>query len=338
MKYFGILMTASLVVCFSWKARSVQSLPSCMRERIIKTTLEHHQNPCGGGEKLSYVNCYNYLGSTLFELVFERTRTCPDFISRTVYYDSACNERISVTDGGLRYRHTVLPAGTDLRLLQFTRRIVPDRFLPERSLPDNDKLAAPAGSTTGLSPQGRALQQFYLSLQVEQLWIAGQHVDWETGVADKPDATSGNHTHCSAFAASACKRLNIYLLRPPEHKQILLANAQYDWLTTSAAADAGWKPVTGGFVYEAAQSLANRGMVVIAVCQNPDPRKPGHAALVMPADLRPGRLEEAGPELIMAGVHNHNKITLKAGFHSHLTGWPEHVILFYYNTQIPSLP
>ena len=308
MKYFGILITACLVVFFSTGAQSAQSLPSCMQERIPSTA------------------------SMLYELVFEKTRPCPDFISRTVFYDSVCTERISITDGGLKYRHTVSPAGTDLHLLQFTRRIMPDR-----SIRDNDRPTAPAGSNTSLSPQGRALQQFYLSLQVEQLWIAGQHVDWETGVADKPDAASGNHTHCSAFAAAACKKLNIYLLRPPEHKQILLANAQYDWLATQAAADAGWRPVSGGNIYEAAQTLANRGMVVIAVCQNPDPKKPGHAALVMPADLRPGRLEESGPELIMAGTHNHNKITLKAGFHSHLTEWPEHVILFYYNSQTPSL-
>jgi len=189
-----------------------------------------------------------------------------------------------------------------------------------------------------LPENGRRLREFYLSLQVEQLWLAGQHVSWETGVADRPDATSGNHTHCSAFAAAACKRLNIYLLRPPEHKQILLANAQYDWLPTPAAADAGWRPVAGRNIYEAAQNLANKGYIVLAICQNPDPKKPGHTALVMPADLRPEKLEESGPEMIMAGTHNHNRISLKAGFHSHLTGWPEHAVLFYYNTQTPSFP
>ena len=193
-----------------------------------------------------------------------------------------------------------------------------------------------AQSITEVGKKGEDLRNFYLSLDVEDLWIAGNHVIWETGVADKPDATSGNHTHCSAFAAAACKKLNIYLLRPPEHKQRLLANAQYDWLPTPAAAGAGWQPVTSRHLYEDVQALANSGHVVIAVCKNPDSTKPGHAALVMPAEMTKDKLIESGPELIMAGTHNHNKISLKAGFHSHLDNqWPEHIILFYFNTSIP---
>jgi hypothetical protein len=198
--------------------------------------------------------------------------------------------------------------------------------------------SAQAQSSLPIEKGGQKLKDFYLSLDVENLWIAGSHVNWETGVADRPDATSGNHTHCSAFAAAACKRLSIYLLRPPDHKQLLLANAQYEWLATPAAADAGWKLVAGGNVYAAAQKLANSGYVVIAVCKNPDEKKPGHAALVMPTDIRIDKLAELGPELIMAGTHNHNYVSLKAGFHSHLTEWPEHVILFYANTQTPSFP
>jgi hypothetical protein len=195
---------------------------------------------------------------------------------------------------------------------------------------------ARAQSFLPIEKRGRELKDFYLFLDVEHLWIAGSHINWETGVADRPDASSGNHTHCSAFAAAACERLNIYLLRPPQHKQLLLANAQYEWLTTPAAADSGWKPVTGVDRYEAAQKLANRGYVVIAVCENPDLKKPGHAALVMPTEMRAEKLAESGPELIMAGTHNHNYVSLKAGFHSHLTEWPEHVILFYFNTQTPA--
>jgi hypothetical protein len=86
---------------------------------------------------------------------------------------------------------------------------------------------------------------------------------------------------------------------------------------------------------EAVQRLANEGHVVIAVCRNPDQAKPGHVALVMPEESSSEKLGKSGPELIMAGTHNHNKVSLKAGFHSHLTEWPEHVILFYYNTRAP---
>jgi len=183
-----------------------------------------------------------------------------------------------------------------------------------------------------IAPEGRRLQQFYLGMDVEHLWIAGQHINWETGVADKPDATSGTHTHCSAFVAAACERLGLYILRPPKHGQLLLANAQYDWLSSAAAADAGWKRLEATNTYEAAQALANRGMVVVAICKNPDERKPGHVSLVMPANMTREKLAEAGPALIMAGTHNFNKISLKNGFKSHLTEWPERVVAFYYNS------
>jgi hypothetical protein len=198
--------------------------------------------------------------------------------------------------------------------------------------------AAHAQRTLTLTPQGEALRTFYLSLDVENGWIAGNHVNWQTGVADHPDATSGNHTHCSAFVAAACKRLNMYVLRPPEHKQELLANAQFEWLAGQDAQADGWKPVEGVDRYEAAQRMANNGMVVIAVCRNPDPKKPGHTALVMPDEKTKRALSEEGPSVIMAGIHNHNKIPLKIGFKSHLTGWPENVVMFYYNTQAPAFP
>jgi hypothetical protein len=191
------------------------------------------------------------------------------------------------------------------------------------------------GKEIPLEEGGRRLRDFYLSLDVENLWIAGQHINWETGMADRPDVTSGNHTHCSAFVAAACKKLNIYILRPPEHKQVLLANAQFEWLKGSDALSEGWRLVTGADPYEAAQRLANKGMVVVAICQNPDPAKPGHAALVMPAALTTEKMEESGPVCIMAGTHNFNKISLRNGFRSHLTGWPERSILFYYNIHLP---
>ena len=195
-----------------------------------------------------------------------------------------------------------------------------------------------AQSFTAVDKKGEDLKNFYLSLHVEDLWIASYHVNWETGVADKPDATSGNHTHCSAFAAAACKRLNIYLLRPPEHKQILLSNAQYDWLSTQNAIAAGWQPVSGRHLYEEVQALANSGHVVIAICKNPDGSKPGHVTLIMPTEMTKDKLTESGPEMIMAGTHNFNKISLKAAFKSHLNDqWPEHVVSFYYNTKLSQL-
>jgi hypothetical protein len=191
-----------------------------------------------------------------------------------------------------------------------------------------------AGAQDLLQPdaKGAGLKDFYLSLHVEEGWIAGSHVDWETGVADRPDATTAIHTHCSAFVAAACKRLNIYILRPPEHGEVLLANAQYDWLVTPDAVKAGWRPLSGDHLYEQAQSMANQGRVVVALCRNPDPHKPGHIALVTPARVTDVELQDAGPMVIMAGTHNYNRISLKNGFRTHLSGWPENSVLFYYNT------
>jgi hypothetical protein len=184
--------------------------------------------------------------------------------------------------------------------------------------------------------KGKSLEKFYLRLDVEHLWIAGSHINWETGVADKPDATAGNHTHCSAFIASACEKLGIYILRPPEHGQILLANAQYDWLQTEEARKNGWRLITNAnriSLYTEVQKLANSGKLIIAVIKSPDDSKPGHAALIMPKEIDEDKLTESGPVLIMAGTHNFNFISLKNGFRSHIANWPENEIMFYVNNK-----
>jgi hypothetical protein len=180
-----------------------------------------------------------------------------------------------------------------------------------------------------LKPSGQQLKDFYYGMDVESHWIAGTHIDWMTGDPNEPGATKGIHTHCSAFVAAACYRLHIYILRPPEHGQVLLANAQSDWLQTQAARDSGWEAIADPNRYEAVQKRANEGYVVVAICQNPDPKAPGHAALVLPSPISADELATVGPWVIMAGTHNHNKINLKAGFGSHLTSWPEDNVRFY---------
>ena len=41
-------------------------------------------------------------------------------------------------------------------------------------------------------------------MNVESLWLAHEHVNWETGAPDRGDDEGpGNHPHCSAFVASA---------------------------------------------------------------------------------------------------------------------------------------
>ncbi|MDP4148583.1 MAG: hypothetical protein Q8927_07185 [Bacteroidota bacterium] len=188
-----------------------------------------------------------------------------------------------------------------------------------------------------IDDKGRALKDFYRGMQVETLWLSGQHVDWESGEPDRPGAEQDIHTHCSAFVASACKRLNTYILRPPEHKTLLLANAQFDWLASPEARNNGWAPIGGANIYEEAQRLANQGFIVVATYKNPDAKVPGHIALVTPHALTPEKIAESGPMLTMAGTHNWNLISLKAGFKSHIAEWPEHAILFYYNIHPPAI-
>jgi hypothetical protein len=42
-----------------------------------------------------------------------------------------------------------------------------------------------------------------------------------------------------------------------------------------------------------------------------------------------------GPMVIMAGTHNFNYISLKSGFGSRISAWPENEILFFFNTANP---
>jgi hypothetical protein len=164
-------------------------------------------------------------------------------------------------------------------------------------------------------------------MNVESLWLVHEHVNWETGEPDRgPDYTGpGTHTHCSAFAAAAAKKFGIYLLRPPEHGQILLANAQYDWLASDEARKAGWQ--TGATMQEA-QRLANEGKFVLAIYKSPNAGTPGHAAVVRPSKRSMETLLADGPELIQAGQHNHNRVNARVAFENHPGAFPEGIRYF----------
>jgi hypothetical protein len=227
-----------------------------------------------------------------------------------------------------RIKHSSPRPTHHLQLLLCAGWIAATAFLPPIQGPG----LVTAVQHPGLDPRGRELQKFYLSLDVEHLWTAGMHVDWETGIADKPDATAGNHTHCSAFVASACERRGVYILRPPQHGQILLANAQYEWLASGAGAAAGWRSMADASLlqlYWQVQQLANNGALIVAAIRNPDESHPGHVALVMPKEIDRARVESEGPMVIMAGKHNFNFISLQKGFKSHLHEWPSGEIKFY---------
>ncbi len=86
-----------------------------------------------------------------------------------------------------------------------------------------------------ITPDGVKLAKLLDSSGVDHLWLAHEHIVWNTGAPDPARPPASRHaTHCSAFAAAMAERVGIYLLRPPEHSQRLLANAQMKWLDGGA--------------------------------------------------------------------------------------------------------
>jgi hypothetical protein len=201
-------------------------------------------------------------------------------------------------------------------------------------LPAKKVQAVPHQSCCGeITAAGQQLAAVLDGMNVESLWIADQHVNWETGEADRGAEYEGpgKHTHCSAFAAAAAKKLGVYILHPPEHGQLLLANAQAKWLSSDKGASQGWRAVAGA---EAAQTQANRGNLVVVVFANPDPHEPGHVAIVRPSEKSTAALERNGPDIIQAGTHNHERTVVRVGFSSHPGAWPDGVR--YYMHSLPA--
>jgi hypothetical protein len=191
--------------------------------------------------------------------------------------------------------------------------------------------AASLFAAAEITADGKQLISVLDSMHVEEHWIAGAIVDWRTGdPTGKEVADAGKHTHCSQFAAATCEKLGIYLLRPPEHSAVLLANAQFDWLAKDGRA-AGWTPVADGV---AAQDRANRGQIVVAVCQNADPKKSGHIAIVRPGRKAPEQIAAEGPDVIQAGGTNFNAASLKRGFANHPQAFPKGEIRFYAHASV----
>jgi hypothetical protein len=185
---------------------------------------------------------------------------------------------------------------------------------------------AQAALANDIAPAGTKLAQFYDGLHVESHWIAGTHVDWESG---DPDGASerlpGRHTHCSAFVASAAKKLGVYILRPPEHGQVLLANAQNEWLA-SAGSSSGWRPLQDA---AAAQDAANRGFLVVASYHSHYDNKPGHIAIVRPSGKPESAIDSEGPDVIQAGSRNFTKTSLVDGFAGHPHAWADQEVQYY---------
>ncbi len=194
--------------------------------------------------------------------------------------------------------------------------------------PDFAPALAPAlaQSVSPVTAEGRKLAAALDRFEVEKHWIAGVHVNWETGDPDgRPVSAQGRHTHCSAFVAAAAKRFGVYILRPPEHGQILLANAQSDWLKSTGAAH-GWSRAANA---QAAQDLANSGRLVVAAYRSRHDSKPGHIAIVRPGDPSAAVIAAQGPQVAQAGTVNSSSISLREGFAGHPAAWKNREAEFF---------
>lgn len=210
--------------------------------------------------------------------------------------------------------------------------------------------SAAAGHDT-ISAKGQKLAEMLDGMDVEHLWQKDYHIDWKTGVAkgDK-ETTPGGHTHCSAFVAAAADRLDLYILRPPEHGQMWLANAQELWLNGQGsegggAASAGWTRIgrlgDDGASREAVD-LADAGELVVAVYfqpprqtpQGPEER-PGHIAIVRPSEKAFALIDSEGPDVIQAGKVNHRVVALRDGFADHRKGLETGDIEYFANVRTP---
>jgi hypothetical protein len=190
---------------------------------------------------------------------------------------------------------------------------------------------------------GPRLTDFLDGLPILTRWLPGHPVVWQTGQQDGPDEPNpAHHTHCSAFAAAAALYLDIYLLRPPNHGQIQLANAQTAWLsgdlsyTGPNAADSGWMEL--GFsgtlgLLTTCQMAANSGQIVLA-CFAAAPPTPGHIAILRPRPDGSTEIPPDGPSVIMAGTQNFLSVSMKAAFSNHPDAWPDNIALFVHDTPL----
>lgn len=178
-----------------------------------------------------------------------------------------------------------------------------------------------------ISPQAQQLAEMIDRLDVEHHWPAGVHVAWRTGIPDgRVESGYGKHTHCSAFVAAAAEKAGIYVLRPPEHPQLLLANAQYDWLASGEGAAHGWSELAGP---EGAQRKANEGWFVVAAYRNRHDNKPGHIAIVRPSTKNAAALREEGPQVTQAGAINYRSTSLREGFAGHPAAWRHQEVRYF---------
>jgi hypothetical protein len=175
-----------------------------------------------------------------------------------------------------------------------------------------------------LHPEGRRLRALIDTLDVENRWLAGQKINWRTGRAGGAPGERNPRTHCSAFVAAVCRRLDVPMLEPPP--RMYLSNRQHDWLRGRGQA-LGWRQV--GAVR--AQELANQGYLVVASWKNREKdryhRGAGHIAVVRPQLEDIARIQNRGPQITQAGRRNYRTTSVAVGFRGR--AWAKRQVLYF---------
>jgi len=191
-----------------------------------------------------------------------------------------------------------------------------------------------------ITPEGYRLADVIDAMHVEQLWQAKEHINWETGQPDRPANYEGpgKATHCSAFAAALGERLHVYMLRPPQHSQILLASAQAEWFHEKDGVEKGWQPLNAQGREQRAQELANQGSLVVIVYESPNPHTPGHIVIVRPSEKSPEDFRKEGPQVAEAGTNNYSSFIAARSFTHHPGAWPDGVRYYWHSVDWASIP
>jgi hypothetical protein len=180
----------------------------------------------------------------------------------------------------------------------------------------------PAEDKIPLAAAGKKLVETLDAMDVQNRWKAGEHItDWKTGEPDSK--TGGPPTHCSLFAAAVCWKLDVPMFDPPP--QFYLSGRQQEWLLGEGK-EKGWREVKDPVQ---AQRLANRGVLVLASYRNPVATKPGHIAVVCPAEVGVEAVRERGPRVMQAGARNYRDIDARTGFEHHPRAWKNGEILYF---------
>jgi hypothetical protein len=199
-----------------------------------------------------------------------------------------------------------------------------------------------------ISDGGERLRVFIDGTHVETRWIANYHIVWQTGQRNGPaEGGPAHHTHCSAYVAAVALYLDIYILRPPNHPELRLANAQVTWLgggneSGPTASESGWRAlgVSGDDgILDAAIIAANAGKLVVAGYFQPPTVQPdgtsvqgaGHIVVVRPQASFPS---DEGPQVVTAGVQNFKSASMQFAFGDHPLAWPNNIQIFVHDTAL----